>query len=280
MNIISTPSTGSSCGACKDGSAEPFAFTMAFQPIVDISDQTVFAYEALVRGPAGESAYSVLSQVTEESRYAFDQNCRVKAITLASRLRAHEHGARLSVNFMPGAVYSPSACIQRTLRAARETGFPLQSLIFEITEDERVRDTAHLQDIVSEYRSHGFTLALDDFGAGYSGLDLLAELNVDVLKLDMRLVRHIHTSLRSTAIVRAVVAMCHELNVRVIAEGVETVDEFELLRDLGIVLMQGYLFARPMLEGLPAINWPVENRATFQPAPVAEASLESLFTRM
>jgi EAL domain-containing protein (putative c-di-GMP-specific phosphodiesterase class I) len=272
MNIIQSVKAPA-CGACRDGSAEPFSFSMAFQPIVDVADHTVFAYEALVRGPHGESAYSVLSQVTEETRYAFDQNCRVKAITLASKLGVHTQGARLSVNFMPGAVYSPSACIQKTLKTAHETGFPLQNLIFEITEDERVRDTAHLQGIVTEYRKHGFTLALDDFGAGYSGLNLLAELDVDTLKLDMRLVRNVQDHPRSSAIVRSMVELCRELGIRVIAECVETIEEYDLLRSLGIRLMQGYLFAKPMFEGLPEICWPAaDTQATLTiPPDLAEA---------
>ena len=229
---------------------------MAFQPIVDTANRTVYSYEALVRGLGGESAFSVLSQVTEESRYAFDQGCRVKAITLAAELGVQHRGARLSVNFMPGAVYSPAACIQRTLRAARETGFPLQLLTFEVTEDERVKDTLHLQGIVSEYKKHGFKVALDDFGAGFSGLALLAELEVDTVKLDLQLIRDIHKRARAISIVRSTAELCHDLGVQVIAEGVETVEEYRLLRSLGITHMQGYLFAKPMLEGLPEISWP------------------------
>lgn len=259
MKILQPLFSAPACGACHDGSTEPFSFSMAFQPIIDIANQTVFAYEALARGPNGESAYSVLSRVTEENRYAFDQNCRVKAITLASKLGVHENGAKLSVNFMPGAVYSPAACIQKTLQTARATGFPLQNLIFEITEDERVRDTAHLQGIVSEYRKHGFTLALDDFGAGYSGLNLLAELEVDTVKLDMKLVRNVQDHPRASAIIRSMVELCRELGVRLIAECVETSEEYELLRSLGIRYMQGYLFAKPMFEGLPEITWPEAN---------------------
>lgn len=266
MNILSPTPQGAACGACNDGNTDLFPFTMAFQPIVDTETQTVFAYEALVRGPEGESAWSVLQRVTEANRYSFDQSCRVKAITLAAQLGIHQQGARLSVNFMPGAVYSPAACIQRTLRTAGETGFPLQNLIFEITEDERVRDTAHLQGIVSEYKRHGFALALDDFGSGYSGLNLLAALGVDLIKLDMLLVRDVHQRERSAAIVRSVSAMCSEMGVRVLAEGIETVEEYEFLRACGITLMQGYLFAKPMFEGLPEIAWPSAGMAPMQTA--------------
>jgi EAL domain-containing protein (putative c-di-GMP-specific phosphodiesterase class I) len=131
---------------------------MAFQPIVDTDTQRVFAYEALVRSPEGLSAGSVLDQVTEQNRYAFDQQCRVKAITLASGLRLADTGALLSINFMPGAVYSPSACIQLTLKTASECSFPLQQLVFEITEAEEVRDRNHLRSIVEEYHKLGFRL--------------------------------------------------------------------------------------------------------------------------
>lgn len=254
LNIESSPA--SACGACHEGTAEPFPFTMAFQPIVDTSAETVFAYEALVRGPRGESAFSVLQNVTDANRYAFDQGCRVKAIHLAAKLGVPAAGARLSVNFMPGAVYSPQACIQQTLRAARQSDFPLDSLIFEITEDEKVRDPGHLQRIIAEYKKHGFAIALDDFGAGFSGLNLLSELAVDIVKLDARLVRNIHLQPRSEAIVESLAGLCRSLNTQLIGECVETLEEYEVLRRCGITLMQGYLFAKPAFEALPAIHWP------------------------
>jgi EAL domain-containing protein (putative c-di-GMP-specific phosphodiesterase class I) len=118
------------CNACRQGVKQLFPFSMAFQPIVDTEARQVFAYEALVRGVNAESAYSILSQVTPENRYAFDQNCRVAAITLASKLGLAATEARLSINFMPGAVYSPAACIQLTLKTAKLVGFPLDRLIF------------------------------------------------------------------------------------------------------------------------------------------------------
>jgi len=110
----------SACGACRGGTVEPFPFTMAFQPILDVEEQSSYAFEALVRGLEGEGAYSILSQVTEENRYAFDQNCRVKAIALASRLGTPAMGVKLSLNFKPGAVCSPAACIKQTLKASRD----------------------------------------------------------------------------------------------------------------------------------------------------------------
>jgi EAL domain-containing protein (putative c-di-GMP-specific phosphodiesterase class I) len=250
-----TPGT-TTCAACRNGINLGFDLTMAFQPIVDVARRSIFAYEALVRGSDGSSAGHVLSLVNEENRYAFDQSCRVKAIQLAAQLGIAEQGAKLSVNFMPGAVYSPAACIRRTLEAARENSFPLQAIIFEITETERVVDSGHLRRIADEYARHGFTLALDDFGAGYSGLNLLAELHgLQLVKLDGQLVRGLDRNPRSQRVVAATTALCRELGVEVLGECVETVAECEALQRCGVDLMQGYLFARPALEALPEVNW-------------------------
>ena len=249
----------SSCGACKDGIDEPFPFSMAFQPIVDVEAGTVWAYEALVRGMEGQSAASVLAQVTEENRYAFDQSCRIKAITLASRLGLVDTGAMLSINFMPGAVYSPAACIKITLNTARKLSFPLDKLIFEIVEAEKVISHQHLLDIVQEYRNCGFQVALDDFGAGWCGLNLLADMPANVLKLDMALTRDLQDRPRAVAIVRSVVELCRALNTKIVAEGIETIEEFSMLRDLGVRLMQGYLFAKPAFERLPDFTIPMEH---------------------
>lgn len=248
--------TPSACHACKDGIAQPFQFSMAFQPIVDTDTGIAFAYEALVRGIQGESASTILRQITDANRYAFDQSCRVTAITLAARLGLAQTGARLSINFMPGAVYSPVACIQTTLATARQVGFPCDQLIFEITEAEKVRNGAHLRSIVTEYQRHGFRVALDDFGAGYSGFNLLADFPADILKLDMDLTRNLHARPRAMTIVRSLASLARTLGTTLIAEGVETPDEYAALRDCGIPLMQGYLFATPLFESLGNFTLP------------------------
>ena len=225
-------------------------FTMAFQPIVDIETAAVYAFEALVRPVGGGSAYDVLSQITAENRYAFDQGCRVKAITLAARL---EMSALLSINFLPNAVYQPAACLQKTFEAAERTHFPLHHLMFEVTENEPSRDIGHLQNIFREYKRHGMITAIDDFGAGHSGLNMLADFQPDVLKIDMALTRAISTDSVRYEIVRAIIGLCRNLHISVIAEGVETIEEAVTLRELGVRLFQGYLFAKPAVEQLPVI---------------------------
>ncbi|WP_299646289.1 EAL domain-containing protein [Sphingomonas bacterium] len=225
---------------------------MAFQPIVDVERGRAWAYEALVRGPNGESAGQVLGAVTPENRYAFDQQCRVTAITQAVAAGIVATGARLSINFLPNAVYSPVACIQLTLKTAAAVGFPTERLIFEFTENEEVADPAHLANIIETYRRMGFATALDDFGAGHAGLSLLARLQTDIIKLDMELVRNIDASLPRRMIVEGLIRMLRRMNITVVAEGVETVAEYDVLRDLGVRYMQGYLIARPGFRHLPA----------------------------
>lgn len=249
-----TPDTPSlpPCNACRPGEDLPFDFTMAFQPIVDVRERKVFAYEALIRGLQGEGAETILPQVTVDNRYVFDQACRVKAVELASRLAMP---CFVSINFLPNAVYQAATCIRATLEAARRSGFPTEQLIFEITENEQLVDKEHLKSIIREYKRQGFKTAIDDFGAGYSGLNLLAEFQPDIIKLDMALVRAIDTDPVRKAIVRGILGVCQALHIEVIAEGVETRAEFALLREFGIGLFQGFLFARPGFEQLPAVDW-------------------------
>ncbi|WBV44691.1 EAL domain-containing protein [Pseudoroseomonas cervicalis] len=231
---------------------------MAFQPILRCGEgqQGLFAYEALVRGPAGEGAGTVLSQIHDGNRYAFDQTCRVRAIELAAGLGLLEGPALLSINFLPNAVYQPRACIRTSLEAARRVGLPHERLVFEFTEHEALHDPAHLLRILAEYREIGFRTAIDDFGAGHSGLTLLAEFRPDVVKLDMALLRGADRDAARRTILRHIVAMCVELGCEVVAEGVETEGEFHTLRELGVTLFQGYLLGRPAFEALPRASCP------------------------
>lgn len=253
-NLPSIPS--SECASCGEGVLQPFPFSMAFQPIVNAKERTVYAYEALVRGVGGEPSGTVLGRVTRRNRYAFDQSCRRTAIELATRLGLLETEARLSINFIPGAMYEPENCVRATLAAARRAQLPLDRLIFEVTEGEEVLHPAHLANIFRVYRQHGFMPAIDDFGAGYSGLKLLADFQPSIIKLDRELIHDIDGNRPRQAIVRGVLGVCTDLGILPIAEGVETLGEYMTLRDLGVDLFQGYLFARPAFEALPQPVFP------------------------
>jgi EAL domain-containing protein (putative c-di-GMP-specific phosphodiesterase class I) len=228
---------------------------MAFHPIVDVEREKVWGYEALIRGTEGQSAYSILSQVDERRQYRFDQDCRVKALELAGRLFPRDSDARLSVNFMPNAVYEPAACIRTSLEAASRVGFDTRRIMFEFTENERLTDTGHVARIIAEYKRLGFVTAIDDFGAGHAGLNLLASFQPDILKIDMELIRGIGDSPARQAIVSGIMVMARALGITVIAEGIETQRELSTLREAGITLFQGFLFAKPAIECLPDVTF-------------------------
>ncbi|WP_084176576.1 EAL domain-containing protein [[Limnothrix rosea] IAM M-220] len=239
------------CSACADSVGLDFDFTMAFQPIVNTKNQEIFAYEALVRGINNEPAGVVFEQVNGDNLYRFDQCCRTKAIKLAADLSMP---TLLSINFMPNAVYQPELCIRTTLNAAETYGFPIENIIFEITESEKVEDLEHLKKIVAYYRDRGFKTAIDDFGAGYAGLNLLSEIRTDIVKLDMALIRNINEDLVRQVIIKGVLQVCQDLQTTVIAEGVETKEELVTLQSFGIDLFQGYLFAKPLFQRLTAVD--------------------------
>jgi len=133
-------------------------------------------------------------------------------------------------------------------------GFPKDRLMFEVMEGEKITDHAHLRGIFAEYKKQGFKTAIDDFGAGYAGLNLLAEFQPDYIKLDMELIRNIDTDPVRRAIVAGIVETCKELGLGIIAEGIESKEEFVFLRNKGVRLFQGYLFAKPGYRSLPPIS--------------------------
>lgn len=239
------------CEQCRQGKPLGFEFSMAFQPIVHVKHKSIFGYEALVRGLNNESAYSIIAQVNEDNRYAFDQACRVKAIALAAKLDLQ---GMLSINFLPNAVYQPERCIRTTLEAASKYAFPTERIMFEFTENEKITDAEHVKGIVAYYKQKGFLTAIDDFGAGYAGLNLLASYQPNIVKVDMELVRGVTQSQPKQIIAKHTVAMLKELGVTVLVEGIETQAEYLFFKSLDVDLMQGYYFAKPAFESLSDVS--------------------------
>ena len=228
-------------------------FTFAFQPIVDVVTREIFSYEALIRGVHNESAGHILGQVSPGSMHRFDQQARVKAILLAAHLGIDCH---LNLNMMPLGLISSAESVRSTVEAANRTHFPVEHIVLEVLEGEAIGDQVRFAEQINAYRGLGMMVAIDDFGAGYSGLNLLAEFQPDQIKLDMQLVRRIECNGPRQAIVRAVGQVCHDLGIDVIAEGVETVNEYAWLVRNGVHLIQGYLLAKPGFECLPKVHYP------------------------
>lgn len=235
------------CKNCLEKSVLDFEITMAYQPIVDLEAKSIYAYEALVRGKNGAGAGEVLGRVTDKNRYSFDQTCRVRAIQIAAGLGLDTH---ISINFLPNAVYQPETCIRATMEAADTFNVPVNHIIFEVTEAEPIADPAHLKGIFNAYKERGFITAIDDFGAGYAGLNLLTKFSPELLKLDMELCQGISEDKVKKIITDGAIKTARALDIKVIAEGVETREDLRVLRDLGVDYFQGYIIQKPVIEML------------------------------
>ncbi len=238
---------------CKLGSPLP-EFSMAFQPIVDVTSATVFGFEALVRSSAVHaSSRSALGMRARIGRCRFDFNCCARAIQWAARLGLGGSDLRLALNFPASAFAAADDCVHTVLQIADRAGIRRDQLIFEVTEHEPIARQS--REALRDLSRSGVLVALDDFGAGVSGLAAFADISPSIVKLDRHLVHGMHGDVSRLTIIRAVLGMCREMGVTLIAEGVEAQDDFEVLAGLGISLFQGYYFARPAFEAFPQVRW-------------------------
>ena len=227
-----------------------FEFSFAFQPIVDVHSREIVSYEALVRGPRGEPSASVFAQVPKNNFVAFDDICRRKAIHLASRLKLP---SRLNLNMTASSIYEVDLSITATFRASIQSGIPVENIIFEVLESESLLDGRNLLKYLQVIQDFGFKTAVDDFGAGHSGLSLIVQYQPNFIKLDRNLISGIHQDHVKQVVFKGIWQICKSLSIDIVAEGVETAGEYHWLQDEGVRLFQGYYFARPAFEALPDV---------------------------
>jgi EAL domain-containing protein (putative c-di-GMP-specific phosphodiesterase class I) len=234
--------------------------TTVFQPIVDLRRRRVLGYEALSRGPAG-SVYQMplrLFEMAEEADLVFelDRKCRRRALASAASLPA---GAKLFVNVFPSAMYDPEFQGEALVQLAGAHGLTPDRMVLEITEKAAIENYEVFSEALAELTQFGFSIAVDDVGAGYSGLEKIAHLNPRYLKFDRELIRSIDSSYIRREMTRALKAFADRIGSTIIAEGIERDGELQALLDLGIEYGQGYLLGRPAGAFLPptAANAPV-----------------------
>lgn len=227
-----------------------FEFSFAFQPIVDARNREIISFEALVRGPHGEPSASVFAQVPERAYLRFDEMCRSKAIALASRLKIPN---RLNLNLSAQSIYQIDLSIMTTFQASIENGIPVENIVFEALEMESLTDQRNLLRYLRLIQEFGFNTAIDDFGAGYSGLKLLVEFQPNYIKLDRHLIGNIQQDFVKQSVFSGIKHTCDCLAIEIVAEGVENSGEYRWLRENGISIFQGYYFARPAFEALPDV---------------------------
>ncbi|WP_456077673.1 EAL domain-containing protein [Hyalangium gracile] len=222
--------------------------TAHFQPIVLAQDtRQIFAYEALMRGKAVDGSMVSPGKMMETARgadllFQLDLAARTTAIREAQR-----HGLRVPIfiNFTPTAIYDPAYCLRSTVATIKEANIAPRNVVFEVIETDHAEDTRHLRSIIDFYRQAGFRVALDDLGAGHSSLNLIHQLRPDIIKLDMELIRNIHEDAYKASITQKLLEIAQKLNIRTVAEGIETPEELRWVRSHGVDYLQGYLIARP-----------------------------------
>jgi EAL domain-containing protein (putative c-di-GMP-specific phosphodiesterase class I) len=217
-----------------------------FQPILALSSRSVLGYEALTRGPAG-SVYQMpmrLFEMAEEADLVFelDRKCRRRALRSAAALPA---GAKLFVNVFPSAMYDPEFQGKALVRLVQSYGLQPERVVLEITERSAIENYELFAEALAELTGHGFAIAVDDVGAGYSGLEKIAHLDPQYLKFDRQLIRDIDSSYIRREMTRALKAFADRIGSSIIAEGIEREDELRTLLDLGIDYGQGFLLGRP-----------------------------------
>lgn len=231
------------------------AFTFAFQPIVDASRRAVVGYEALVRADKTGTAADVLQRIQLGELGAFDEDARRMAIGFASRLGL---AGNLHLNVFPHSWASAPKTIDSSLETAKRCGIDITRIVFELKHEATVSDPCAVSEWLSESRRLGLRINIDDFGSGYAGLALLDHYQPEMISLSMWLVRSIESHGARQAILRGLVQTCSDLGVDIIAKGVETIEEYFWLRDEGIELFQGFLFAKPGFESLPPPMLPAD----------------------
>lgn len=219
--------------------------TILFEPIANLASREVLGYEALVRGPAGSDLQSPgrFFQRAEETGLLFeaDSLCRRRALEAA---RGLPPGKKLFLNCLPGAIRDPAfhgAALRGTLERMR---LRPTEVVLEISERESIGNFAIFREARDHFASLGLGIAMDDMGAGYSSLEAVMELAPDFIKVDQSLVRSIDTDPPRQELLRSLNAVAAKLDSRIIAEGIETREELETLRSLGVPLGQGYLLGR------------------------------------
>lgn len=232
-----------------------FDYQFAFQPIVDSKRQVISSYEALLRDNTNRYPDQILNAMPPTERYEFDLESKALAIAQGAQLLTAEQS--LSVNLSPGAlVHHPDVACTLLSQLQRHNMKPHQ-LILEITESELIEENDSFFSAIEKIRSTGIKVAMDDFGAGYAGLSLLADFLPDKIKIDRSITSGIHTNGPRQAILSAVLEFSNSMGIPLIVEGVELLDEWLWLQNTGIQKFQGFLFAKPKLNGVHAINFEV-----------------------
>ena len=228
-----------------------------FQPLVRLSDlpgpgngskgggPEVYGYECLTRATVdgGTASPSVMFDLARGAGFLFQMDLAARRAAIAGAA-AHGIQQKVFVNFTPNSIYNARSCLNSTVRLVDDVGLERSQVVFEIVETERLPEIPHLKRIVEYYRERGFGVALDDVGTGFSSMEVLLALKPDYVKLDMSLTRGVDVDEDKAFVTGKLLELVRGLGLRAVAEGIETPGELGWVREQGVDLGQGFLFAR------------------------------------
>ncbi|PKM10393.1 MAG: GGDEF domain-containing protein [Gammaproteobacteria bacterium HGW-Gammaproteobacteria-3] len=226
-----------------------------FQPVISLHQQTIIGYEALIRGPSNSSLHSPFNLFDTAGRFGLQAKLEFvcREITL-KRFAELAFDAKLFLNASPSVLLEPDFKKGETLRLLEQFNIAPHSIIIELTEHQPTDDYDLMREAVSHYQNMGFEIALDDLGAGYSGLRLWSELRPHYVKIDKHFIQGLHQDPVKLNFVRSIQAIAQAMNCKVIAEGIEIKAEYQAIEKLGITHAQGFYFARPAAQPLTTIG--------------------------
>lgn len=226
----------------------------SLQPIVEPLGRTISSLEALVRSNNGGSPEHFFSAIPDDQIYEVDLQTKAYAFALAEKIGIGSH--KIAINLLPGSLVFIPGAVDFLLEKVHEHNLSPEQVIVEVTENEMISGFGEFNSALKKLRAAGMGLAIDDFGSGYAGLSLLAKFQPDKIKIDREIVSNIHLSGPKQAIVNSIIKCCSDMEITLVAEGIERVEEWCWLESAGIRRFQGFLFARPLLNGVNDIHWP------------------------
>ncbi|HII3476046.1 TPA: diguanylate phosphodiesterase [Citrobacter braakii] len=229
-------------------------FSFAFQPIIDPMSQRVIALEALIRGKDGETPATYFDKFKPEDVYTADLQSKKTAFAMASALGLNHK--MLSVNLLPMTLVNRPDAVSFLINEIATHGLVPEQIIVEFTESEVISRFDTFAQAVKSLKAAGICVAIDHFGAGFAGLQLLSRFQPDRIKISRELITDVHKSGPRQAIIQAIIKCCASLEIMISAVGVEKPEEWMWLESAGIEIFQGNLFARACLNGTPSVAWP------------------------
>ncbi len=229
-------------------------FSFAFQPIIDPMSQRVIALEALIRGRDGETPATYFDNLNPEELYTADLQSKKTAFAMASALGLNDK--MLSINLLPMTLVNKPDAVSFLINEIAAHGLVPEQIIVEFTESEVISRFDTFAQAVKSLKAAGICVAIDHFGAGFAGLQLLSRFQPDRIKISRELITDVHKSGPRQAIIQAIIKCCTSLEIMISAVGVEKPEEWMWLESAGIEIFQGNLFAQACLNGTPSVAWP------------------------